>query len=64
MKVLSTSATAKRLQCSNSTVLRLIETGDLPATRLNETGHWRIRQDDLETYAEQRGVTLLEDTEE
>jgi len=59
MQVMSTSQAAKKLQCSKNTVLRLIESGQLSASRLTETGHWRIRQEDLEAYAEQRGVALL-----
>ena len=60
MKILSTSEAAKQLQVSPDTVLGLIRSRLLPASRLTETGNWRIRQDDLEQYAEQRGVALVE----
>lgn len=59
MKILSTWDAAKQLQVSPDTVLSLIHSKTLPASRLTETGHWRIRQDDLEEYAKQRGVSLL-----
>lgn len=60
MKILSTWDAAKQLQVSPDTVLGLIRSGKLPASRLTETGHWRIRQDELEQYANQRGVFLIE----
>lgn len=59
MRILSTWDAAKQLQVSPDTVLSLIRSKALPASRLTETGHWRIRQDDLEQYAQQRGVSLL-----
>ncbi len=63
MTVLSTGEAAKRLQTSHDTVLRLIRSGELSANRLTESGHWRIRQEDLEEYAKQRGISLLESEE-
>lgn len=60
MKILSTWDAARKLQVSPDTVLGLIRSKVLPASRLTETGHWRIRQEDLEDYANQRGVTLIE----
>lgn len=60
MKVLSTWDAAKQLQVSPDTVLGLIRSGTLAASRLTDKGHWRIRQEDLENYANQRGVTLIE----
>lgn len=64
MKILSTWDAAKQLQVSPDTVLNLIRSKQIPASRLTETGHWRIRQDDLEQYANQRGVSLLIEDEE
>ena len=63
MKVLSTGQAAAKLQTSHDTVLRLIQSGTLPATRLSEKGRWRIRQDDLTEYAQQHGLVLLDDDE-
>lgn len=60
MKILSTSEAAKRLQVSPDTVLILIRNKALPASRLHETANWRIRLDDLEQYAKQRGIDLVE----
>ena len=59
MMVFSTGQAARRLQVSSDTVLRLIKYGDLKAERFSEKGHWRIRLDELERFAEQRGITLL-----
>ena len=59
MKIMSTSEAAKRLQVSPDTVLLLIRSNQLPASRLTETGNWRIRQDDLEQYAAKRGIDLV-----
>jgi excisionase family DNA binding protein len=60
MSILSTGEAAEKLQVSPDTVLRLIRSGELPASRLTPTGYWRIRQEDLEDYAKQRGVELIE----
>lgn len=60
MKIMSTSEAARRLQVSPDTVLLLIRSSQLPASRLTETGNWRIRQDDLEQYAAKRGIDLVE----
>jgi excisionase family DNA binding protein len=38
---------AKRLRCSEDTVLRLIEAGDLEAYRWREGGWWRISYNSL-----------------
>lgn len=59
MKVLKTTQAADALQVSKETVLLMIQSGALPATRLRPTGHWRIRQDELERFAQQRGIELL-----
>lgn len=63
MKVLSTGQAADMLQTSHDTVLRLIQSGTLPATRLSARGRWRIRQNDLIEYANQHGLDLLMDEE-
>lgn len=63
MTVMSTSKAAELLQCSHDTVLRLIQLGDLPATRLTPTGRWRIREQDLSEYAKQHGLELLAEDE-
>ncbi len=57
--ILSTGQAARRLQISADTVLLLIKNGDLKAERFSEKSHWRIRQDDLQQFAEKRGITLL-----
>jgi len=59
MRVLSTGQAARRLQVSSDTVLLLIKNGDLKAERFSEKSHWRIRQDELQRFADQRGITLL-----
>lgn len=59
MNVLSTGEVAKRLQVSPDTVLGLINSKELPASRLTKRGHWRIRQEDLEKFATERGVELV-----
>lgn len=61
MTIMSTSKAAEMLQCSHDTVLRLIQLGTLPASRLTPTGRWRIRQQDLDEYAKQHGLQLLAD---
>ncbi len=39
---LSTAQAAKILSVHPSTVIRYIETGELPARRIGSRGHWRI----------------------
>lgn len=63
MSVLSTRDAAQKLQVSPDTVLRWIKSNDLPATRIGKRGHWRIRQTDLEQFAETHGVELLKPQE-
>lgn len=60
MQILSTGQAARRLQVSPDTVLLLIRNGDLKAERLSgKRSHWRIRQDELQQYANRNGLTLL-----
>jgi len=42
------SKAAERLGCSPSTVLRLIESGELAGTRLTAKGWWRIDRESVE----------------
>lgn len=58
MKVLTTGQTAKALQVSIDTVLRLIRSGELKAERLTNTSRYRIKEADLIAYAESRNVEL------
>jgi len=60
MQVLSTWDAAEKLQVSPDTVLRLIRSRELPASRIGKRGHWRIRREDLEKFAQERGVELLQ----
>lgn len=60
MQVMSTVDAAKKLQVSSDTVLGLIKSNQLPASRLSERGNWRIRREDLEIFAQERGIELLE----
>lgn len=64
MRVLSTAEVAKELQVSRDTIVRLIDLGDLPAERLTENGHRRIRLDDLLDYAKRKGIRLLSEQEQ
>lgn len=59
MQVVSTGQAARRLQVSTDTVLLLIKTGQIKAERISEKAHWRIRQDELQRFADDRGITLL-----
>lgn len=59
--VLSTGDAARLLQCSNETVRRLIDSGELCATRLSSMGHYRIRYGDLLEYAASKDITLAEE---
>lgn len=59
MQVVSTGQAARRLQISTDTVLLLIRNGQIKAERISDKSHWRIRQDELQRFAEERGITLL-----
>lgn len=59
MRVLTTGQTAKALQVSIDTVIRLIKSGDIKAERLTPTSQYRIKEADLIEYAEERKIDLL-----
>lgn len=59
MQKLSTSQVAKALQTSRDTVVRLIESGDLPCERLTPTSPRRILEKDLVEYAQRNNLTLI-----
>ena len=44
----SVAIAARKLRCSRSTVLRLIESGDLTGARLTPRGWFRVSSDSLE----------------
>ena len=58
MRILTTVEAAKQLNVSQGTVLNLVRSGELTASRLTKQSWWRIRQDDLIQFAEERGITL------
>lgn len=59
MKKLSTRQVAEALQTSRDTVVRLIESGDLPCERLTPTSPRRILEKDLVEYARRNKLTLI-----
>lgn len=46
------------LQCSDSTVRRLTDKGHIKAIRLTDTAPRRVRREELERYARERGIEL------
>jgi len=60
MKVLTTGQTAKALQISIDSVVRLIKSGELRAERLTKTSRHRIKEADLIAYAKARNVELIQ----
>lgn len=58
MELLTTSEVATLLGVSDSTVRRLIESGALPAVRLDENSWHRVAKDKLDEYATQKGLKL------
>lgn len=59
MQKLSTGQVAKALQISIDTVVRLVESGDLPCERLTPTSPRRILEKDLVEYAQRNKLTLI-----
>lgn len=59
MQKLSTSQAAKALQTSRDTIVRLVESGDLPCERLTPTSPRRILEKDLVEYALRNNLTLI-----
>lgn len=60
-KLLTASEVAGRLRLSLSGVRRLLVSGKLPGRRRGATGHWLVREADLEAFLvgpEQRGGTV------
>jgi excisionase family DNA binding protein len=53
---------AKRCQISAKTVLRAIHAGRLRASRLGESGAYRMRDEDIDAWIEQSVVTPLRRT--
>lgn len=60
-RTLSTVEVANLLKCSDDTVRRLIEKGKLPASRLHDTGFWRIAWSDLKEYAKEQHIPISEE---
>lgn len=48
---------ARVLGTSHTTVQRLIQSGELAATRLSDTGYYRIEHEEVERYCAARGIT-------
>jgi excisionase family DNA binding protein len=61
MRVLTTGQAAQQLQVTSETVRRLIELGELKASRLTATGQYRILESDLREYASRRDLVLMPD---
>ena len=59
MQKLSTSQVARALQISRDTVVRLIESGELPSERLTPTSPRRVLEKDLLEYASKHKLTLI-----
>ena len=47
---ISVARAAQIIRCSEDTVRRLIESGDLEAYRLTARGHWRVDRDSVTRY--------------
>ncbi|MEZ4730279.1 MAG: helix-turn-helix domain-containing protein [Caldilineaceae bacterium] len=62
MQKLTTGEVARRLGMSVSTVRNLIAQGELKAERRNTTSQYRILSTELDRYARERGLTLLNET--
>lgn len=56
---LSTNQVARALQISRDTVVRLIESGELPCERLTPTSPRRILEKDIIQYAQRNNLTLI-----
>lgn len=62
MQKLTTGEVARRLGMSVSTVRNLIAQGELKAERRNTTSQYRILSTELDRYARERRLTLLNET--
>lgn len=61
MQKLTTGDVARRLGMSVSTVRNLIAQGELKAERRAANSQYRILSTEVERYARERGLTLLEE---
>ena len=57
-KMLDVSEIATLLQCSEPTIRRLIDKGELKGERLSDTSPRRVSMEALEEYATRRNLTL------
>jgi excisionase family DNA binding protein len=57
MKLLTLNEVIELLKVSESTARRWIKSGALPAFKLGESGHLRVRAEDLEEFVQRRPVT-------
>lgn len=55
-KTIDVSQAARLLKLSRSTIYRLIEEGQIPASRLGTVHCIRLRVEDLENYKQRQGV--------
>lgn len=53
-KLLTVTQAAERLGLTRTRVLKLISVGRLPASRDPLTGHWRVKESDLELVANRK----------
>lgn len=58
MEMLSTKQAAQELQLTYITVVRLVQDKIIPAVQLRDRGRYHIRLDDLQKYAQERGIVL------
>lgn len=58
MEMLTTSEVALLLGVSDQTIRRMIKAGDLPGVRLTDDSWMRISKEDLQNYANSRGLKL------
>jgi len=59
MQKLTTGQVAKALQISVDTVVRLIESGELPCERLTPKSPRRVLEKDILEYAQRHSLTLI-----
>lgn len=59
MDILETSDIAALLECSDATARRLIDAGEIESMpRLTHRSPRRVRREQLEAYAERKGIAL------
>lgn len=63
MKMLTTGQVAKELQVSHDTAYRLVLDKIIPAIQVRDRGRHRVRLDDLQKYAHERGIKLQRELE-